>query len=211
MNWLAHLYLSEPDAQFRVGNLLPDLVGRSELANLPNSYQRGIRCHRKIDAFTDTHPRVRACIARFGPPYRRFGGILTDVYFDHFLARDWPRYSSMPLADFIAEVYRDIEICLPEIPWQAARALNRMREEDWLGSYQRITGISHILRLISRRLRRRFDLSGSVPMFTKHESAHSEDFRYFFQELMARVRSSEVHPGSPALSVSETAWPHRQP
>jgi acyl carrier protein phosphodiesterase len=35
MNWLAHLYLSEPSAEFRVGNLLPDLTGADKLVDLP--------------------------------------------------------------------------------------------------------------------------------------------------------------------------------
>jgi acyl carrier protein phosphodiesterase len=188
MNWLAHLYLSEPDPQFRVGNLLPDLARRSELASLPEPFQRGIRCHRQIDVFTDAHPRVKSCVARFRPPYRRFGGILTDVYFDHFLARDWTKFCSVALCDFITDVYRDIEMCLPDIPFEAAWVLYRMLEEDWLGSYPRIAGIRDILRRISGRLQRPIDLSGSVPMFAEQESAHSDDFHLYFPELISHVQ-----------------------
>lgn len=109
MNWLAHLYLSEANPQFRVGNLLPDLASAAQLAGLGESFQRGIRCHREIDRFTDAHPRFKSCMSRFPPPYRRYGGVLTDIYFDHFLARDWLEYSGVSLNSFIDEVYRDIE------------------------------------------------------------------------------------------------------
>jgi len=190
MNWLAHLYLSEPEAQFRVGNLLPDLASASQLANLPETYQRGIGRHRQIDSFTDSHPRVKSCASRFPVPYRRFGGILTDVYFDYFLARDWTQYSSEPLRNFIDECYRDIGLCLPEIPSQAALVLHRMQDEDWLGSYHHLAGIGLILSRISRRLRRPFDLAGSVPLFEQQESAFREDFNIFLPELLVHLQAT---------------------
>ena len=188
MNWLAHLYLSEPNAEFRVGNLLPDLTSASHLKFLPEGYQRGIRCHRRIDVFTDAHTRVRSCVRRFPPPYRRFGGILTDVYFDYFLARDWGEYCAVPLGEFIGEFYRDIETCCAVIPDEANQGLQRMRDEDWLGRYHHTAGVADILGRIGRRFRRPLDLTGSLPIFQKHETAFLEDFQSFFPELIAHLR-----------------------
>jgi len=187
MNWLAHLYLSEPNAEFRIGNLLPDLASAARLAGLPEAYQKGIRCHRRIDSFTDVHPKFKSCVRRFPPPFRRYGGILTDVYFDHFLARDWPAYSRLPLPQFIAEIDRDIETCLPEIPPETTLPLLRMREENWLGSYHSLAGVRIILSRISYRFRRPFDLTGSIPIFEEHELAFLEDFQAFFPELEKHV------------------------
>jgi acyl carrier protein phosphodiesterase len=189
MNWLAHLYLSEPNAQFRVGNLLPDLTSVARLAFLPEPYQQGIRCHRRIDLFTDSHPRVQSCVRRFPPPYRRYGGILTDVYFDYFLARDWTAHSIVPLAGFISEIYRDIETCSSAIPEEAKRPLQRIREENWLGFYHRISGVTDILGRMGRRFRRPFDLAASLPIFQEHETGFLEDFQIFFPELTAHVQS----------------------
>jgi acyl carrier protein phosphodiesterase len=188
MNWLAHLYLSQPDAQFRIGNLLPDLCSRSQLADLPEAYQKGIRCHRKIDIFTDAHPRFQSCVKRFPPPYRRYGGILTDVYFDHLLSRDWSTYSPVPLPRFISDFYAEIYACLAEIPVEARPALSRMREENWLGSYHTISGTTDILTRISRRFRRPFDLTGSLPFFQHETSSFSDDFHAFFPEMIAHLR-----------------------
>jgi len=188
MNWLAHLYLSEPRAEFRVGNILPDLTSAAQLAFLPEPYQKGIRCHRQIDRFTDLHPRVQSCVRRFPAPYRRFGGILTDVYFDHFLARDWSEYSSMPLRDFVSEFYRDIETCSAVIPAEASRRLQRMRDEDWLGCYHHIAGVTDVLGRIGRRFRRPVDFTDSLPIFQKHETAFLDDFQSFFPELMAHLQ-----------------------
>jgi acyl carrier protein phosphodiesterase len=189
MNWLAHLYLSEPSPRFRVGNLLPDLAPAFQLVALSEPYQKGIRCHRKIDAFTDAHPRWKSCVRRFPPPFRRFGGILTDVYFDHLLARDWANYSRVPLRSFVEDFYLDLELCLPEIPEQAAKVLDLMRKQDWLGMYQQTSGVRDILNRISHRLRRPFDLSASLPIFEEQESKFQEDFHVFFPELMRHLKS----------------------
>jgi acyl carrier protein phosphodiesterase len=192
MNWLAHLYLSDNNAPFRVGNLLPDLISPSQLANLPEHFQRGIRQHRSIDVFTDAHPRVKSCVRRFPSPYRRFGGILTDVYFDYFLARDWSNYSSMPLPDFIAGFYCDIETCVPELPLEAVHRLHRIRDENWLATYPTLAGITDILARISHRFRRPFDLTGSLPVFQNHEPDFVDDFQSFFPELTAHVKRAEA-------------------
>lgn len=188
MNWLAHLYLSEDSPEFRVGNLLPDLASAAMLADLPEPFQKGIRCHRQIDRFTDTHPRFKSCVSRFPKPYRRYGGILTDVYFDHFLARDWSKYSNESLPAFIAKVHREIETCLPEVPPEVTPYLRRMRDENWLSSYHTLVGITEILRRVSRRLRRPFDLSASLPIFEAHEAGFADDFQAFFPELLEHVR-----------------------
>jgi acyl carrier protein phosphodiesterase len=204
MNWLAHLYLSEPNPQFRVGNLLPDLAARSQLISLPAPYQQGIRRHRQIDRFTDAHPRFKSCVARFPKPYRRYGGILTDVYFDHFLARDWPNYSEVLLSEFIGDVYRDVEVCLPEVPAEVAYVLRRIRDENWIASYHHIGGIEQTLRRMSRRLRRPFDLSGSRTFFEKQEAAFADDFHAFFAELKIHVQPRSAHQARRADAAQST-------
>src|ERR1043165_7635622 len=135
MNWLAHLHLSEPSAAFRVGNVLPDMVGARELAALPVEFQRGAKCHHRIDAFTDTHPLFRQSVARLGPGYRRFGGIIVDVLYDHFLAVNWEAHSDEPLRASVDEFYVSFDAHRKDIPTAVWPILERMREQDWLGSY----------------------------------------------------------------------------
>src|SRR6266850_1875154 len=124
MNWLAHLYLSEPNPEFRLGNLLADIAPDRSLASLPAAFQRGIAQHRRIDAFTDSHPVVRRSIQRFAPPFRRFGSIVCDVFYDHFLARDWDSYSSEPLSTFAQSVYGSFDAYRPLISPEAFSRLD---------------------------------------------------------------------------------------
>jgi acyl carrier protein phosphodiesterase len=45
MNWLAHLFLSESSPEFRLGNLLPDLLEKNSLSDFGPEVQRGIEFH----------------------------------------------------------------------------------------------------------------------------------------------------------------------
>jgi acyl carrier protein phosphodiesterase len=187
MNWLAHLYLSEPSPEFRVGNLLPDLLPRADLKALPAEFQAGVERHYRIDAFTDAHPRFRGSIRRFSPRFRRFGGVLTDVLYDHFLARDWEVYCDQPLAQFAATVYASFDACRPHLPEAAFLVLERMRAGNWLCAYREMDGIRTALDRIGSRLRRPLLLGDAVAEFELHGDAWHRDFAEFFPELQAFV------------------------
>ncbi len=64
LNWLAHVFLSEPDVEFRLGNLLADIVRGEELRRMSAGFQRGVQKHKQIDAFTDSHPLVKRSRSR---------------------------------------------------------------------------------------------------------------------------------------------------
>ncbi len=192
MNWLAHLYLSEPDPAFRIGNLLPDILSYSHLTALPESFQRGIQQHRLIDAFTDTHPIFKQSIRRIPESHRRYGGVLVDMFYDHVLAREWSTYSSQPLPEFAAEVYRSFEIFKPQLPPEIWPRLEGMRHVDLLCSYRELPGIAAALDRISSRLRRPIPLAEATVILENHYHAFRTDFEKFFPELKAHVAGSGI-------------------
>ena len=187
MNWLAHLLLSEPTPAFRIGNLLPDILSSQELKSLGSEFQRGIRRHRQIDAFTDSHRIVRRSILLLGPAYRRFGGILTDMFYDHFLARDWLCYSEATLEDFTETIYTSFESLRQDLPPAASVRLQQIKAADLLRSYREIDGIRRALERMGRRLRRPVALGESIAELELHYDALHADFTEFFTELRAYV------------------------
>ena len=118
----------------RTGSILPDFDRIRDPGALPHDLQRGIRLHHQIDAFTDAHPIVRTSVRRIPAPFRRFGGILTDLWYDHFLARDWAQHSDIPLREFVDQAYGAINECRPHLSAVACERLDQMREADWLSS-----------------------------------------------------------------------------
>jgi len=189
MNWLSHLFLSEPNPAFRIGNLLPDLAPMSALSGLPTEFLRGIKQHRRIDAFTDSHAIFRRSIARVGPEFRRYGGILVDIFYDHFLTREWATLSAVPLAPFTDEVYASFETHRHEIPPEAYGHLERMKSGNWLCAYGDLEGVALTLRRISQRLRKPVPLADAVSVFESDYAGFQADFAAFFPELISHVRT----------------------
>jgi acyl carrier protein phosphodiesterase len=188
MNWLAHLFPSEPSSAFRIGNLLPDLVGPSAMTHLSHEFLRGVRQHRRIDAFTDSHPIVRRSIARVGPEFRRFGGIFVDIFYDHFLSREWPTLSRVSLHDFTSEVYASFAPHRHHIPPEAHGPLEKMKAENWLCTYGDLHGVATTLGRIGLRLRRPQPLAEGAAILEKDYAGFHADFKEFFPELMSHVR-----------------------
>lgn len=145
MNWLAHLYLSEPDTEFRLGNLLADQVRGPDRTKMSPAFLRGVACHQVIDAFAESHPVVKRSRQRIGPEQRRFSGILVDVFYDHFLARNWAAYSTIPLPQFTHGAYADFTPHIPALPEEARITIERIIKHDWLTSYREIAGIEDVL------------------------------------------------------------------
>jgi acyl carrier protein phosphodiesterase len=190
MNWLAHLLLSEPSAAFRIGNLLPDILPPAAVAELPREFRRGAACHQQIDAFTDAHPIVRRSISRARPPLRRWSPVLCDVFYDHFLARDWHQHSHAPLGNFLAHFYTSLDAHQNDIPPRALHALHAMRAGDWPGSYHTVAGIRVTLTRMSFRPRRPFDVDQAMEHFESSYAELEADFAEFFPLLRAHVAQS---------------------
>lgn len=203
MNWLAHLHLSEPEVEFRLGNLLADQVRGADREQMSDMFRRGTACHQVIDAFAERHPVTQRSRQRILPKYRRFSGILVDVFYDHFLARDWEQFSPTPLAGFTQAVYADFRPYIPRLPAEASITLERIIEHDWLTSYRQLEGIEDVLCRLSRRLEERFQrpvpLGDATECLRTEYAAFEADFHDFFPELVAYL--AESHPAIPVQNV----------
>ena len=191
MNWLAHVFLSEPTLDFRLGNLLADLVRGEDRTRMSAEFLRGATCHKAIDAFTDAHPIVLRSRQRIDARYRRFSGVLLDVFYDYLLARRWSDYADEPLDEFTANFYAAARHHQLDLPPDARATLDRIVTHDLLGQYQRMAGVENSLRRVStyiqKRWKRDYALHESVAELQRHESELADDFAAFFPLLRAHV------------------------
>lgn len=188
MNWLAHLRLSPPKPLVRLGNLAGDFVRGVELATLPEDLQAGVALHRAIDRFVDAHPVVVAAKARLQPPFRRFGGVLLDVFFDHFLARDWQRHGDgRSLPAFLAEVHGDLRTHHAVLPAPLQRVAPRFCADGWLEGYASVDGIARVLGLMAGRLSRPTPLGDGAELLRADYATVERDFVALWPELRAFV------------------------
>lgn len=187
MNWLAHLCLSEPSPDFLLGSLLPDLLPLSDRSGWSREVEAGMQRHQRIDVFTDSHPCFRRSLSRVGLSYRRFGGPLVDVFYDHILAKDWSRHRRDTLEEFKRSTYWSLEQVVGQVPIPARARLEGMIAGDLLGSYADPEGVRAALDRIGQRLRRPIALGNAVEELLREEAGFRSDFEAFFPELRAHV------------------------
>ena len=183
MNYLAHLYLAGPEPDALLGSLMGDFV-KGPVRGYPPAIEQALILHRRIDSFTDMHPRVKESRARISLARRRFAGIMLDVFYDHYLACNWADYSSEPLHDFTRRIYDLLRAQHARLPWRLQAIAPRMAETDWLGSYRHVEAVHLALDRMSRRLKRQNRLAGAGVELEANYAALEKDFRVFFPDVV---------------------------
>lgn len=196
MNYLAHLYLADDDPESIIGSLMGDFAKGRIDDQLAPGIRRGIVVHRMTDSFTDAHAIFRGSKRRLRPEFRRYGGILVDLYYDHFLALQWTRYSDVALEDFSRKVYRILEGHRKDLPPRMQRSVSYMIANDLLLSYREVDGIRRALKGIEGRLKRESRLSEAVVDLEHNHQVLAADFSAFFPELIGYVGQLDG-PGAP--------------
>ena len=197
MNHLAHVLLAGDDKWLQLGGMLGDFVhGQPDPELFPPRVIAGIRLHRAIDVYTDAHPEVLAAKALLPPPYRRYAGILLDMWFDHCLARDFPRWSGQPLEAYSialrALLHRHDALLPPEL----RRFRGYMDAHGLPAGYADRMMLGRALAGIGQRLSRANPLGSALPVLVAREVVLQERFEVFFPQLQGFVRGwVEVHGG----------------
>jgi acyl carrier protein phosphodiesterase len=202
VNYLAHLYLAPPGDDGLLGSLMGDFVKGPLGGGYPPGIAHALALHRRIDAFTDRHERVKASRARVSPERRRFAGIMVDLFYDHFLARHWSQYSDERLEAFASRVYRLLAAHSDALPVRLRLVAARMQQYDWLGSYRQVHNIHTALDRMSLRLKRENRLRGAAEELEANYAGFEGDFRTFFPDL---VRFARLHHHAEASGAAVKA------
>lgn len=197
MNYLAHLILSYPSDDARLGSILGDFI-KGTLASHKARYRptilEGVWVHRCIDTFTDHHILHRQSRDRLSPPYRRLSGIIIDICYDHFLIQNWQLFYQESLDEFIHHSYRILEQYEEILPDKLRASLPNMIAQDWLGECATMAGVEHTLIRISRRLRNPTLLLTAHQEIFWHYSLLEQDFLTFFPLLKRYAEDIQMQP-----------------
>lgn len=188
MNFLAHAYLSFDQPTILVGNFIGDFVKGDLKQQFEPEIIMGVYLHRAIDKFTDTHPIVKESQEVLKPIFFRYSSVITDMFFDYFLAKNWEKYDDRPLEEFAASVYTLMETYEPILPPKFTHTFKYMRKENWLVSYGTYEGIKRALTGISYRATFKSNLEAAPYYLLKHHDLFERHFEAFFPELEAFSR-----------------------
>ena len=192
MNYLAHLYLAQPNADSYFGNLLGDFGGKAHINGLAKPIGLGLKNHYLVDKFTDNHSEVKNAKLLFSAKRRRCSGIALDVLFDHFLIIHWSKFHDVPFIEFKTACYRLLKQNLALMPKQMQYVVTRITQDDWFKTYESREGVGLALDNIARRIRFENTFAGSIEDINLHFDELESVFSRFFPELIKHVLSNKI-------------------
>jgi acyl carrier protein phosphodiesterase len=185
LNYLAHSYLSFQNHDLIIGNFIADSIRGNHFDGLTEDIIKGITLHRKIDFYTDSHPIFLTSKHRFSKAFDKYSGVLMDIIYDHFLAKNFHLYSNVTLQQYADEIYSILHKNMNFLPEPAKRFYEYMTQRNILFHYSSLQGIETVLMHLSHRIRNRFELQLAIPILETHYKELEEEFLIFFDELQA--------------------------
>ncbi|CAL2081239.1 Acyl carrier protein phosphodiesterase [Tenacibaculum sp. 190524A02b] len=180
---MAHLYLSKNNKEIMIGNFIADHIKGNKFSHYSEGIQKGILLHRKIDTFTDAHEIVRKSKRRLHERYGHYDGVIIDIFYDHFLAINWKRYSQIPLSIYVKSIYQLLENNFSILPEKTQHLLPYMIKYNWLYNYQFAKGIQEVLNGMNNRTQGKSQMNLATEDLLIHYDVFQEDFFLFFKEL----------------------------
>lgn len=184
MNYLAHIYLSGNNDKIAIGNFISDSVRGNKYKTFPLEIQKGILLHREIDTFTDAHKIFRQSTKRLHKNYSHYSGVIVDIFYDHFLAKNWINYSDVPLDEYIIKFYISLKEHLDILPERVQKMMPYMVKDNWLLSYASVEGISRVLDGMNNRTRNISNMNLATKELNEFYNEFENEFTLFFDELM---------------------------
>jgi len=184
MNFLAHAYLSFNDPDILAGNMISDFVKGKKQYTYPARIQKGIRLHRLIDTFTDTHECTKEIKKFFQPAYGLYAGAFTDIVYDYFLANDKNEFASgMVLEEFTKLAYVQLQQNMYVLPESFQHMFPYMREHNWLYNYRQTSGIMKSFNGMSQRAKYITESATAYSIFNNNISAMQPLYEEYFPML----------------------------
>jgi len=184
MNFLAHIFLSFGDNEITIGNFIADSIRANKYQHLPERIQKGILLHREIDTFTDSHEIPKKSSKRLHHNYSHYSRVIVDIFYDHFLAKNWYKYSDIPLSIYVDDFYDLLEENYEILPVGVQRMMPYMIAENWIFNYSKIDGIGKVLNGMNRRTKNKSKMNHAILDLEQHYEDFESEFTDFFDELV---------------------------
>lgn len=183
MNFLAHIYLSGENDLIKIGNFMADGIRGKQFEHFPADVQKGILLHRFIDTYTDSHDIFRQSTKRLHEKYHHYSGVIVDIIYDHFLAKNWTKYSDEKLEGFINRFYRSLHENYTILTEKTQDIMPYMIERNWLLSYQTVEGIHQILAQMDRRSKNISKMQFASGDLREFYTEFEQEFTLFFEDI----------------------------
>ncbi|QTD39386.1 acyl carrier protein phosphodiesterase [Polaribacter batillariae] len=167
-----------------IGNFIADHIRGNNYTKFSKEIQQGIFLHREIDTFTDAHKIVRKSKRRLHKRYRHYDGVIIDIFYDYFLAKNWANYSAIPLDVYTDSINKLFHKKLLELPIKSQNFIKYMIEYNILYNYQFEDGIAKVLNGMNHRTKGKSQMNLAIEDLRLLKKELEEDFTLFFKDLI---------------------------
>ena len=183
VNFLAHSLFGFGNSGLMAGQFCGDFVRGSDLSRFTPDIEVGIRLHRHLDRFTDTHPALLPVRQNMPGVAQRFAGIVVDVMFDHYLAKRWNEISDISIEDHAEQVHAALKQHEESLPESLKRFAVLMRREGILQGNVRLSSIELTLSRIAKRSAKLSSIALKEKQLEPLRDALIEPFNHFLPDL----------------------------
>ena len=187
MNYLAHLYLSGNNHELMIGNFIADHVKGRQIELFDEEIVKGIKLHRLIDEFTDTHKVVEQSKIRLRSEFGKYSPVIVDVFYDHYLAIKWEQYHHEELSVYANNFYALLNDNHHRLPLRTQQMIEYMIPQNWLLNYKTVAGINKTLTGMSKRTKFESRMDVAAIYLDKYYSDFEQEFNEYFEELRRYV------------------------
>jgi len=184
MNYLAHTFLSYNNSKVIVGGLIADAVKGNHLDIYENNIALGIKLHRAIDQYTDTNNIVHNSKERLYGKYHKYAGVIVDMFYDHFLAKNWIEYSAISLEETAHNAYGLLLKHYSILPPKIIRMLPFMIYYNWFVSYADINKLKLHFEGMARRTSFVSGMENVTEDLCNDYSLYEKEFKLFFPQVI---------------------------
>jgi len=195
MNFLAHIYLSGDNDEIKIGNFIGDWIKGNSYNNFSYYIKEGAILHREIDAFTDLHQIYKKSNYAIKEVYGKYSGIVADIFYDHFLAINWEKYSKITLNRYSRNFYGSLFQNYKILPQKVKNIVPFFVASNRLTSYFSISGIENVLLLMSNYSGLPEKSKEGIELLKKRKNEFIYEFDSFFQELQlfSQLKLVKIH------------------
>jgi acyl carrier protein phosphodiesterase len=184
LNFLAHIYLSGQNELLKIGNFMADGIRGKDYLHFHPEIQKGVLLHRLIDTFTDAHPVYRQSKHRLHEKYGHYSGVIMDIFYDHFLAKNWSKYHEQDLKTFADVFYQSLQNNYDQLTEKTKKMMPYMIARNWFVSYATVEGLEMILFQMDYRTKHRANMQEAIKELLQFQNEFENEFIIFFQELI---------------------------
>ena len=184
MNYLAHIYLSGTNDLLKIGNFMADSIKGHDYEKFDSEIKKGILLHRHIDSFTDMHPIYRQSKHRLHEKYGHYSGVIMDILYDHFLAKNWSKFSDEKLDDYADNFYQLLQDNYDILTERIKGMMPYMIARNWFVSYATIAGLEMILFQMDYKTKHRANMQEAIVELQDFYTEFESEFFLFFEELI---------------------------